>query len=242
MDRFLSEAPMTETLLDGVTQTLDAAMKMAIDLLPKILGMIVIIAIGWIIAMMIKLIVRYMLKLLKFNALCDNVGATQVLAKADLPTPTDLVSGLVFWVNWVAFLMLGISTLGIVVLQEQISKFFVYVPQIFVAVVILFVGILFANFSARAVLLGMVNANVPSARLLSNGVRLFLVILTVAMALEQVAVAKSVVLITFSIAFGAVMLGLAIAFGLGGRDVARRVLERQFAEDGKSDKDEISHL
>jgi len=233
---------MTETLLDGVTQTLDAATKMAVDLLPKILGMIIIIAIGWIIAIMIKLIVRYMLKLLKFNVLCDNAGATQMLAKADLPAPTDLVSALVFWVIWVGFLMLGISTLGIVVLQEQISRFFVYAPQIFVALVILFVGVLFANFSARAVLLGMVNANVSSARLLSNGVRLFLVILTVAMALEQVAVAKSVVLITFSIAFGAVMLGLAIAFGLGGRDVARRVLERQFAENPKREKDEISHL
>jgi len=233
---------MTETLLDGVTQTLDAATKMAIDLLPKILGMIIIIAIGWIIAIVIKLIVRYMLKLLKFNVLCDNAGATQMLAKADLPAPTDLVSALVFWVIWVGFLMLGISTLGIVVLQEQISRFFVYAPQIFVALVILFVGVLFANFSARAVLLGMVNANVSSARLLSNGVRLFLVILTVAMALEQVAVAKSVVLITFSIAFGAVMLGLAIAFGLGGRDVARRVLERQFAENPKREKDEISHL
>jgi hypothetical protein len=233
---------MTEALLDGVTQTLNAAMKMALDLLPKILGMIIIIAIGWVVAMIIKLIVRYVLNLLKFNVLCDNVGATQILTKADLPPPTDLVSALVFWVNWLAFVMLGISTLGIVVLQEQISKFFVYIPQIFVALVILFVGIVFANFSARAVLLGMVNANVSSARLLSNGVRLFLVILTVAMALEQVAVAKSVVLITFSIAFGAVMLGFAIAFGLGGRDVARRVLERQFAEDAKREKDEISHL
>jgi hypothetical protein len=233
---------MTETLLDGVTQTLDAAMKMALDLFPKILGMIIIIAIGWVIAMMIKLIVRYVLKVLKFNVLCDNVGATQMLTKADLPAPTDLVSALVFWVTWVGFLMLGISTLGIVVLQEQISRFFVYVPQIFVALVILFVGIVFANFSARAVLLGMVNANVSSARLLSNGVRLFLVILTVAMALEQVAVAKSVVLITFSIAFGAVMLGFAIAFGLGGRDVARRFLERQFTEESQPEKDEISHL
>jgi hypothetical protein len=233
---------MTDTLINGVTQTLDAAVKMGLDLLPRIVGMIIVIAIGWIVAMMIRLIVRYALKLLKFDVLCDNVGATQILTKSDLPAPTELVSALVFWVTWMGFLMLGISTLGIVVLQEQISRFFVYVPQIFVALVILFVGIVFANFSARAVLLGMVNANVPSAKLLSNGVRLFLVILTVAMALEQVAVAKSVVLITFSIAFGAVMLGFAIAFGLGGRDVARRVLERQFAEDAKSEKDEISHL
>jgi hypothetical protein len=233
---------MTETLLNGVTQTLDAALKMAIELLPKILGMLIIIAIGWVIAIVVRLVVRRLLSLVKFNVLCENVGATQIAAKADLPPPIALLSALVFWVTWAAFLMLGISTLGIAVLQEQIAEFFRYVPQIFIAVVILFVGLLFANFTARTVLLGMVNANVPSARLLSNAVRVFLVMLTVAMALEQIALAKTVVLIAFSIAFGAVMLGLAIAFGLGGRDVARRLLERQFAEDAKSEKDEISHL
>jgi hypothetical protein len=233
---------MTETVLNGVTQTLDVAMKTALDLLPKILGMLIIIVIGWVIAIVVKILVRHFLKLVKFNVLCDNVGATQMFTKADLPPPIELLSRLVFWVTWAAFLMLGISTLGIVVLQEQISRFFLYVPQIFVALLILFIGILFANFAARAVLLGMVNANVPSARLLSSAVRVFLVILTVAMALEHVAVAKSVVLIAFSGAFGAVMLGLAIAFGLGGRDVARRFIERQFAEEVKTDKDEISHL
>jgi hypothetical protein len=233
---------MTDTLLNGVTQTLDTAVKMALDLFPKILGMLIIIAIGWVIAIGIKILFRHFLRLVKFDRLCENVGATQMFTKADLPPPSDLLSALVFWINWVAFLMLGISTLGIVVLQEQISRFFLYVPQIFVALVILFIGILFANFAARAVLLAMVNANVPSARLFSSAVRGFLVILTVAMALEHVAVAKSVVLIAFSVAFGAVMLGFAIAFGLGGRDVARRFLERQFAEETQAEKDEISHL
>ena len=233
---------MTETLLNGVTQTLNAALEMALQTVPKILGMVIIVAVGWVIAMIVKIILRHALNLVKFNVLCDNVGASQMLTKADLPPPTELLARLVFWVTWATFLMLGISTLGLVVLQEQISRFFLYVPQIFVALLILLIGILLANFVSRAVLLGMVNANVPSARLLSNTVRMFIVILTVAMALEHVALAKSVVLIAFSIAFGAVMLGLAIAFGLGGRDVARRFLERQFTEDTKGEKDEISHL
>lgn len=233
---------MTETLLNGVTQTLNAALEMALHTVPKILGMVIIVAIGWVIAIIVKIILRHALNLVKFNVLCDNVGASQMLTKADLPPPTEVLSRLVFWVTWATFLMLGISTLGLVVLQEQISRFFLYVPQIFVALLILLIGILLANFVSRAVLLGMVNANVPSARLLSNAVRMFIVILTVAMALEHVALAKSVVLIAFSIAFGAVMLGLAIAFGLGGRDVARRFLERQFTEDTKGEKDEISHL
>jgi len=221
---------------------LNAALEMALHAVPKILGMVIIVAVGWVIAMIVKIILRHALNLVKFNVLCDNVGASQMLTKADLPPPTELLARLVFWVTWATFLMLGISTLGLVVLQEQISRFFLYVPQIFVALLILLIGILLANFVSRAVLLGMVNANVPSARLLSNAVRMFIVILTVAMALEHVALAKSVVLIAFSIAFGAVMLGLAIAFGLGGRDVARRFLERQFTEDTKGEKDEISHL
>jgi hypothetical protein len=233
---------MTETLLNGVTQALNAALEMALHTVPKILGMVIIVAVGWVIAMIVKIILRHALNLVKFNVLCDNVGASQMLTKADLPPPTELLARLVFWVTWATFLMLGISTLGLVVLQEQISRFFLYVPQIFVALLILLIGILLANFVSRAVLLGMVNANVPSARLLSNAVRMFIVILTVAMALEHIALAKSVVLIAFSIAFGAVMLGLAIAFGLGGRDVARRFLERQFTEDTKGEKDEISHL
>jgi len=233
---------MTETLLNGVIQTLNAALEMALHTVPKILGMVIIVAVGWVIAMIVKIILRHALNLVKFNVLCDNVGASQMLTKADLPPPTELLARLVFWVTWATFLMLGISTLGLVVLQEQISRFVLYVPQIFVALLILLIGILLANFVSRAVLLGMVNANVPSARLLSNTVRMFIVILTVAMALEHVALAKSVVLIAFSIAFGAVMLGLAIAFGLGGRDVARRFLERQFTEDTKGEKDEISHL
>jgi len=78
--------------------------------------------------------------------------------------------------------------------------------------------------------------------LLSNGVRLLILLLTVAMALDQIAVARAVVLTAFAIAFGAVMLGLAIAFGIGGGDIARRFLEHQFPDRPPSDSDPASHL
>jgi len=233
---------MTDTLIIDITATLDAAMERALQILPAILGMVLIVAIGWVIALLVKFIIRHLLNLVKFSAFCDRSGATQMLTKVGLPAPTALLAGLVFWVTLVTFIMLGMSTLGIVALQERLAQFFLYLFQIFIALVILLIGILLANFVSRAVLLGMVNANVPSARLLSGVIRVFLIILAVAMALEQVALAKRVVLMAFSIAFGAVMLGLAIAFGLGGQDVVKRFLERQFEEKTKPEKDEISHL
>jgi len=233
---------MSETLITNLTKTLDDALERALQILPTILGMVIIVAIGWVIARLAMVVVRRLLQWVKFDAVCGHFGITQTLAKADLPQPTALLAKLVFWVVLGAFFLLGVSTLGVVALQEQLTRLFLSVLQIAVALVILVIGLLVANFVSRTVLLGLVNANVPSPRLLSGAVRVFLIVLAVAMALEQLALAKSVFVIAFSIAFGSVMLGLAIAFGLGGQGVAKRFLERQFLEKTKTEKDEISHL
>jgi hypothetical protein len=235
---------MSDAVMKDLTQVLGNFHDMATHFLPRLLVMLIIIVIGWGVAALLKIIFRRVLMLVKFNALYENVGATQLFLKADLPPPSEMVGRFVFWVVWVAFIMLGISALGLTPLQEQISKFFSYIPQLFVALLILFFGLLMANFVSRAVLLALVNADVPSARLLSNAARFFILVLTAVMALDQIALAKNVVLTAFAIAFGAVMFGLAIAFGLGGKEVARRILEKQFSEEkGEKEKeDEISHL
>jgi hypothetical protein len=120
---------------------------------------------------------------------------------------------------------------------------FQVLPQIFVALVILFVGVLVANFVSRATLLAAVNANSPSPRLISVVVRFVIIALAVTMALERVGLGRGVVLVAFSTFFGAIMLGLALAFGLGGRDLAKRLLERRFLEEKKEKEDQgISHL
>jgi len=124
----------------------------------------------------------------------------------------------------------GISVLGIPVLHEQISHLFQLLPEVFVAILILFVGVLSANFLSRAALLSAVNAGYRSPRLWSGLVRSVIWILAITMALEQIGLAKETVIAAFSIFFGAVMLALAVAFGLGGRDLARLVLERHLGD------------
>ncbi len=120
-----------------------------------------------------------------------------------------------------------------------------FLPRLGVGLVILVVGLVAANFAWRATLLAAVNSSLPSARLLSGRVRWLIVALTVAMALEQIGVAKTIMLTAFAIAFGAVMLGVAIAIGIGGGPVARRLLEHQFPETPREEKsvpDELTHL
>jgi hypothetical protein len=136
-----------------------------------------------------------------------------------------------------------VSVLGIVGLEEYVSRFFLFLPRLFVSLVILFFGLLAASFFSRAVLLAAVNANFRSSRLLSISIRVIISIFALSMVFEVLGVAEQTMLIAFGIAFGAVMFGLAIAFGLGGKDLARQFLEKRIAMGKKEEKeDELSPL
>ena len=232
---------MAERILNTLTQTVDKVADRIMEFLPQVLVMLIVILIGLVVAWLLRVLVRRVLGLVKLGALSETTGVTEMLAKAALPSPVDLISRLVFWVVWLAFLLLGVEALGVAALQEQISRLLSFLPQIFVALLILFVGLLAANFFSRAILLAAANANYPSPRLLAGVVRLLIAVLAITMAFEQLGLGQHAILIAFSISFGAIMLGLALAFGLGGRDVARKILEREFSKE-KKDEDEVSPL
>ena len=229
---------MGQLILETLRETLGSFFHALVLFLPRVLSMLVIMAAGFLVALVLKAMVRRIFGIATFRKYCDSAGLTQMMRKAALPPPVEFLGQVIFWVVWIVFIVLGIDALGISALREQISRFFMFLPQIFVAMIVLFIGLLIANFFSRATLLAAANANYPSARLLSNLVRLLILIFFVTMALEQIGLGRHVVLIAFSIAFGAVMMGTAIAFGLGGRDVARQVLEKQFLHKESSEKDE----
>jgi len=146
-------------------------------------------------------------------------------------------------VAWLGFILLGVSVLGILGLQEQVARFFLFLPRLFVALLIMFFGLLAASFFSRAALLAAVNANMPSPRVLSLAVRSIIIVFVFSVVFEELGLAETTMLVAFGIAFGALMLGLAIAFGIGGRDLAQRFLEKKIVRDKKQEnEDELSPL
>jgi flagellar motor component MotA len=108
---------------------------------------------------------------------------------------------------------------------------------------ILLVGYVLTGFVSRAVLIAAVNSGYHYAKLLAEAIRLLLTVLVLAMVLEQLKVAPGIVLAAFSIIFGGIVLALAISFGVGGIDAAKRVIERETAEKSKEEKkDDIEHI
>jgi hypothetical protein len=228
---------MKEMILRGLQQAYENMVHMIAEFLPRFVVMFIIMSLGWLVALLLKYLVRAILGLTKLDRLSEESGASQVLRKAALPTISELLSRAFFWVTWVGFALVGISVLGIPVLHEQISRFFQLLPEVFVAILILFVGALAANFLSRAALLSAVNAGYRAPRLWGASVRFVILILAITMALEQIGLAKETVIAAFSIFFGALMLALALAFGIGGRELARQILERHLGDKNRQESE-----
>lgn len=234
---------MREMIISELTQAMHDLARGFAHYLPRLIVMLIFALLGWLIAYVVKVILRSVLRLIKFDRISENTGASQLLNSAALPPATEVLSRFVFWLTWLGFILLGVSVLGILGLQEEIARFFIFLPRLFAAVLILFVGLLAAGFFARAALLAAVNANMPSPRLLGLAIRSIIIVFVLSIVFEEVGVAEQTMLVAFGIAFGALMLGLAIAFGFGGRDLARRFLEEKFVRNKKEqDEDELSPL
>lgn len=234
---------MREMIVSELIQAVQELARGFARFLPRLIVMLIIAVVGWVIAYIAKIVVRSILRLTKFDKLSENAGASQLLTRAALPSSSELLSRFVFWLAWLGFILLGVSVLGVLGLQEQIARFFLFLPRLFVALFIMFFGLLAASFFARAVLLAAVNTNLPSPRLLSVSIRSIITVFVFSMVFEELGIAQDTVLLAFGIAFGALMLALAIAFGIGGKDLAQHFLEDRFPQRTREEnEDELSPL
>ena len=236
---------MSEIWRTAIVASFDKFLGKVVTFLPNLLAMITILVIGLITAWIIKTLLFRFLKAIQFDRVSERWGLTHVLSKGGMAySPSSLVSRFFFWVIILITLILGINALEVAATQNFIAKFFNYLPNLFAAILILIVGYLIAIFLGQAALIAAVNAQMESAKLLSRSVRWFIIILSLTMALYHLGIAEKVIVAAFSITFGGIVLALAIAFGWGGRELAKDFLEKLSRGKDERDKgrDHISHL
>lgn len=212
--------------------------------LPGLLAMLVILLAGILLARLIEWMLVKLLTAMKFDGWSDRMGFTTLLRKGDLwSKPSAVVGSVAFWLLVIVTLMVGLSALKVEAIDQMVSQFFGYMPRAFSAAIILVIGYVLSGFISRAVLIAAANSGFHYAKLLAEAVRSLLAVLILAMVMEQLQIAPSIVLAAFSIVFGGIVAALAIAFGVGGIDAARRVIERESAEKrAEQPKDEIEHI
>jgi len=234
---------MMEIWQTGFLEPMQEFLKQLGAFLPHLGAMIVVLILGVLIAWVVKSAVFRLLTTAKFDQYCGRIGLSQALAKGGVrETPSHWVGRLAYWVIVLIFLMLGLEVLELKPVDQFVTQIFAYLPHLLISVVILIVGFLLANFFGRATLIAAVNAQIVEARLLARIVRVSVILLALAMAFEQLGIAKTVIVMAFSITFGGVVLAFSIAFGLGARDAAKEFIEKRLKKERESKDETFSHL
>ena len=233
---------MIQEIADALAQSWSNFTSAFVRFVPRLIAATIIFAGGFIVAVLVRRIVRSILTSLRFDRLAARIGASEMLRVADMPSADLLVAKIVFWIIWSGFVVSAVDALQYEPFHGLVQQFFLFVPRVLLALLVLALGFLVGNFVWRATLLASVNAGLPGARLLSGTLRLLVIAIAVVMALEQLRLATAVILTAFAIAFGALMLGLAIAFGLGGRDAAKQLLDQHLRAQQERERDATPHL
>lgn len=230
-----------------VTEPLQGLFQKAVEYLPTVLTGLVVFLLGLLLAWVVKLLVVRFIRLLKLEGAFLRSGVTDALQKmAVKDTPAKLIGRMFYWLVVVIFFILSLSVMKIPVIDELLGRFLLYLPNIFVALIIISIGVFLGNFLGRAALIASVNAGIRLSGVLSKSVRAVILMFAAVMALEQLGIARSTVIATFTIVFGGIVLALALAFGLGGRGLAAEFLEKRFKKEGigpgEDKEDELHHL
>lgn len=217
---------MTELLANVLRKTLNGFEERLGAFGPNLLAMLVIVIVGVLLAGVVHVGVRLVLPALGFDRFAGRIGFRLLLQKGGVTRPPSQVVAIALaWGVLALFLLLGIGALNLQFAMNLVSSAFFYLPQLLIAAVLLALGSLVGTFVRRTVLIAAVNAGLPSARLLAGGAQTAIMMLVLAMALEHLGVGRQIILISFAILFGGLVLALALSFGLAGRDLAKEILE-----------------
>jgi hypothetical protein len=194
---------------------------------PRLLAVLTLLLAGWGLAAVVRRLTVRVLRAVDLDGRCARLGVAATLARAGIrPPPSELVARFAFWVLFAIGLLMAIEALGVpaaVGLAPIVIKF---LPNVLVAVLVMTIGWLVANFLAEALLIFIVNAQLAGGRVMAGALRWLVLLFAASLALTQLGIAREMVLLVFGILFGGAVLALALAFGLGGRDLAAETLGR----------------
>ena len=202
------------------------------DFLPRLaLAGLVLIA-GWLLAKAVRFAVVKGLRAINLNVISERSGLDGFLRQGGLEADTaDLLGMLFYWLVILAALLIAFNGLGLTYITDLISKVVLFVPNVIVALVILAFGAYFAAFVGGTIAAYCSNAGIRDADLLGRLARYAILVFVVLIALDQVSVGGDIIRQSFLILLAGIVLALAIAFGLGGRESAARLLERWWPRD-----------
>lgn len=213
--------------LDVFLTSLNQFWVQLINFVPKLLAVVVILFFGWIIAKLVRTAVKRVLELIQFDKFAQKSGLEAFMNSGSVNvTLSGIISQVLYWLVIIMFVITGANTLGLNEVANLLHDLASYLPRIILAILVMIFGTLLARFINRLVFAWLHSIKFESALVVSTSVEYGIQILALFVALEQLGIGVQLIHSLFVIVFGAIFLALALAFGLGGREWAARVIEK----------------
>ena len=207
------------------------------QLVPALLGALVILFAGYLLAKVLEKITERLLRRIRLNHLLERGGVIQAVERSGTHVnPTRVIANLVFWLVMFTVILLAANALGLQSLANVVSRLVGYIPSVIAAIVIILVGIVLGGFVGG--LIGASAGGLHGGRALARVGRGGVIVLAVFMALQELGIATDIVTTAFALLFGAIALAMALAFGLGNRDLAAEVT-REWYERMRREREEL---
>jgi len=203
--------------------------------LPKLIAALVLLLLGWMLAKLARSGVTRLLRLMKFERATEKSGLESFLKHAELEVSiASILGNLAYWLVILLVIVFVANLLGLHVVADLFNQVVLYIPNVIVAILVLVFGTILARFINRLVFAWLNNMEFSGALTVSTFSEYAMLVFVFFMAMEQLQIANELLTAAFVIAFGAVGLAFALAFGLGGRDWAAKVIE-EHTKKGKQD-------
>jgi hypothetical protein len=202
--------------------------------LPRLALAIAVLIAGWLAAKVARFAVIRALRAVNFNVLTERAGVDGFLAQGGVKSgATEILAMLVYWLVILAVLVIAFNGLGLTYITDLLGRVVLFVPKVIVALLILVFGAYFARFIGDTVTTYCRNVEIQDAPLLGRLAQYAIMAFVALIVLDQVDVGGDIVRESFLIILAGIVLALALAFGIGGKDWAAEHLERWWPRRGK---------
>jgi Mechanosensitive ion channel, conserved TM helix len=192
---------------------------------PALFAATVLLLIGWGVARLLRRGVIRLLRLLRIDLLAEKAGIEDFLLQGGVRyTTVTLLGNLVYWLIMFTVILAALNSLGLQNASALFNKIILYMPNVIVAILVLMFGALFAKIVRAVTFTYLSNIGISGADVIGHIAQWAILLFVVSVALEQLSLGGQILVSAFQIGFGAICLALAIAFGLGGKDLAAHLL------------------
>ena len=214
-------------MIQAIINAFGNALSTVFTFIPHLVGFLLIALIGWLVGLGVDKLVTGVLRKVGFDRLSDRVGLTRMEQRMGWKVDSAKILGRVaFWFIFLIFLIPAADALGVPTITNTLNMILDYLPNVFVAILAVFLGAILGGFAGDLVRGSAETAHIGNAHVIGNVVRWAIIGFACLIALDQLQIAPALITVLFAAVMAGLALAFGLAFGLGGRDHANRLLSR----------------